>query len=86
MILWPYREVGHDNVGARGVAEHVLGPVVQHHLIRYACHETTSEDESRNNGGLETMSADEINYGVETTMRMKVEINDEVKQRVLMKV
>ncbi len=37
MILWSYREVGHDYMGARGVAEHVLGPVVQHHLTRYAC-------------------------------------------------
>jgi hypothetical protein len=48
MILWPYREVGNDYMGARGVAEHVLGPVVQHHLIRYACHETTN----RKNGGV----------------------------------
>jgi hypothetical protein len=63
MILWSYREVGHDNVGARGVAEHVLGPVVQHHLIRYACHKTMSADESE---GVETTSADE-SEGVETT-------------------
>jgi hypothetical protein len=48
MILWPYREVGNDDVGARGVAEHVLGPVVQHHLIRYACHKTMNADESGN--------------------------------------